>query len=334
MKMKQRKQWLTFISIVVVIGIGVAYAFMTSKSQVITETEVRNQLSSLYDAEVADVQITKDVYTVVITKSGSAYLVEMNPKNGEIFSLQPTEEQPVSKQAHSTSSNISNKEKELPSSTKPKSEPDSTNEQRTSTNISKPGTAKEDKSVSQDENRSKISAGRQKQETGTVEEQVSIEGLPIDETQPATPSGETVTQPTNTEAVAPNDTKQPSSEEKKDEQISAESTKETVSDSKGAPALIGENAITIATVNESKTDESAKETQPSTMYISKKKAVRIALEQYKGSFEKLSFEKKEDGGFYLVTLKDITSEKDSKEKQKATVQIHAISGKILSVTWE
>src|SRR4051794_30439741 len=101
MKMKQRTQWLTFISTVIVIGIGVTYVLMTSKSQVITETDVKHQLSALYDAEVADVRKTKDAYTAVITKSGSAYLVEMNPKNGEIFSLQPTEEQPISKQSKS-----------------------------------------------------------------------------------------------------------------------------------------------------------------------------------------------------------------------------------------
>ncbi|HWK22035.1 MAG TPA: PepSY domain-containing protein [Ureibacillus sp.] len=58
--------------------------------------------------------------------------------------------------------------------------------------------------------------------------------------------------------------------------------------------------------------------------ISKEKAKQIALSKLNGSVEFIIFEESSDGGYYLIEI-------DAKNKE-AIFQIHAISGKVLSVT--
>ncbi|MER2010640.1 MAG: PepSY domain-containing protein, partial [Psychrobacillus sp.] len=65
-------------------------------------------------------------------------------------------------------------------------------------------------------------------------------------------------------------------------------------------------------------------------------ATKIAQQQYKGTVDSNSFIKTNEGGYYLIVMQTADgNSKDSKDKKtKATIQVHAISGKILSVTWE
>lgn len=60
--------------------------------------------------------------------------------------------------------------------------------------------------------------------------------------------------------------------------------------------------------------------------ISKEQAKNIALSQLKGSVEYIVFEESTNGGYYLVEIET--------EEKSSVFQIHAISGKILSVTHE
>lgn len=72
--------------------------------------------------------------------------------------------------------------------------------------------------------------------------------------------------------------------------------------------------------------EKLKETTSSNAVITKKQAIKIAYGQLKGEVEYISYEKTSDGGYYLVEIEG--------HNEEATFQIHAISGKILSVTWD
>ncbi|MEK5040162.1 PepSY domain-containing protein [Sporosarcina sp. FSL K6-3457] len=65
-----------------------------------------------------------------------------------------------------------------------------------------------------------------------------------------------------------------------------------------------------------------------TVLISEKQAIKIALGQLKGEVEDIEFVQTSDGGYYLVEIDD------DDQDDEATFQIHAISGKILSVTWD
>ena len=59
--------------------------------------------------------------------------------------------------------------------------------------------------------------------------------------------------------------------------------------------------------------------------------MEIALGQLQGEVEYVVFEKTKDGGYYLVEIEQDNEESDDLE---AVFQIHAISGEIVSVTWD
>ncbi|MFC5605092.1 PepSY domain-containing protein [Sporosarcina koreensis] len=71
-----------------------------------------------------------------------------------------------------------------------------------------------------------------------------------------------------------------------------------------------------------------------TVLISEKKAEKIALSQLPagmiGKVDDVDFVNSADGGYYLVQI-DIDTADDMDE---VTYQIHAISGKVLTVTWD
>lgn len=60
--------------------------------------------------------------------------------------------------------------------------------------------------------------------------------------------------------------------------------------------------------------------------ITEQQAVQIALEQLKGEVDSVDFEETSEGGYYLVEIET--------QDDEATFQIHAVSGKVLSVTWD
>ena len=60
--------------------------------------------------------------------------------------------------------------------------------------------------------------------------------------------------------------------------------------------------------------------------ITKQQAIQIALKQLKGEVDSVDFEETSEGGYYLVEIET--------QEDEATFQIHAVSGKVLSVTWD
>lgn len=72
--------------------------------------------------------------------------------------------------------------------------------------------------------------------------------------------------------------------------------------------------------------EKEKETTSNQAVITKKQAIDIARRQLEGKVEYVSYEKTSDGGYYLVEIEG--------HDEEAIFQIHAISGEILSVTWD
>gem|GEM_PF-6404984 len=72
------------------------------------------------------------------------------------------------------------------------------------------------------------------------------------------------------------------------------------------------------------------QTPPKTVLLTEQQAIQIALRQLKGEVDDVDFIKTTDGGYYLVEIEiDVDDGPD-----EATYQIHAISGKIMSVTWD
>ncbi|GKV69021.1 hypothetical protein NCCP2716_15190 [Sporosarcina sp. NCCP-2716] len=72
------------------------------------------------------------------------------------------------------------------------------------------------------------------------------------------------------------------------------------------------------------------QTPPKTVLLTKQQAIQIALRQLNGEVDDVDFVKTTDGGYYLVEIEiDVDDGPD-----EATYQIHAISGKVMSVTWD
>jgi len=77
--------------------------------------------------------------------------------------------------------------------------------------------------------------------------------------------------------------------------------------------------------------EEKKEIPVENVLITKERAIEIALEQLRGEVDHVSFEHTDDGGYYLVEIEQDNEDSDDIE---AVFQIHAITGKILSVDWD
>jgi len=76
--------------------------------------------------------------------------------------------------------------------------------------------------------------------------------------------------------------------------------------------------------------ETVKETTGKNALITQEQAIKIALGQVESEkvdeVDDFSYVKTEDGGYYLIEI-------DTKDNREATFQIHAISGKIMTVSW-
>lgn len=102
--------------------------------------------------------------------------------------------------------------------------------------------------------------------------------------------------------------------------------------------VINEDKVQEGQATEQKSDETSTKTgQPleqKTVLISEKKAASIGMAQLPsgmvGEVDDIDFVKTTDGGYYLVQI-NIDTDDDLDE---VTYQIHAISGKVLTVTWD
>ncbi|MEK5067416.1 PepSY domain-containing protein [Sporosarcina sp. FSL K6-1508] len=85
--------------------------------------------------------------------------------------------------------------------------------------------------------------------------------------------------------------------------------------------------VTVDAITGKTISENAKETIGENVLITKEKAIAIAQKQLKGEVDDVSYEKTNDGGYYLIEI-------ESADDREGTFQIHAISGKVMSVTWD
>lgn len=118
--------------------------------------------------------------------------------------------------------------------------------------------------------------------------------------------------------------------------------KEPVKETKPAPGKIEKpkpNAGKAPAQSKPQTKPQAKPTKPAkapvkTVLISENQAAKIAMGQLPagmiGEVDDVDFEESKDGGYYLVQI-DIDTDDDLDE---VTYQIHAISGKVMTVTWD
>ncbi len=70
-----------------------------------------------------------------------------------------------------------------------------------------------------------------------------------------------------------------------------------------------------------------------TVLISKNEAIKIALTQMNGEVDDVEFVQTSEGGHYLVEI-EVDDDNDDERGDEAVYKIHAITGKVLHVSWE
>ena len=365
--LKSKKYLVVFAFVAVVAGIVMIVSIMQSNKQIISENEVRFQLEQMYDAKVAGVSMKKDVYKVVITKSETVYLVEMNAITGDVKSLEQLAQFAIEEEDGSEVVIDFPKERPIKSEEKPlpdtildlrrpkiieeiKSPTEGTSED-TSKSVLETAVASEKafiKSVKSATSILEVKDDKPMKDIikDAIKDVLNSESTKVEEKKESIKE-ETIkndvakvdpakTEPAKSESVKTESTK--SEEPKKEEPKKEESKKEEI---KKEETKKEEVQLTTSSENPpqsemKKPEAETKPEKPVTVLITEEQAIKTAQQQHKGTVESSSFVKTNEGGYYLIVMKTETDSKEStKEKNsKATIQVHAISGKILSVTWE
>lgn len=66
---------------------------------------------------------------------------------------------------------------------------------------------------------------------------------------------------------------------------------------------------------------------PPMQMVTKEHAVKVSLAKVPGTVEDVEYREEDDSRFYLVEI-------ETKDEREATVQVHAITGQIMSLTWD
>ncbi|QFF98138.1 hypothetical protein PB01_04505 [Psychrobacillus glaciei] len=367
MKFFKRKGFLfVFIAIIVAFGIGILLN-ITHNTQSISENEIRSQLEQMYDAEVAGVTMKQDVYHAVITKSGTFYLVEMNAVTGDVYSLEKTNEFDIDQQSDVSKDSAEGvEENTLEILEQPLLESsDETNSTAKVETVKLPTKIVITKKYQNEIMKSEISQPQKsvvmiapkglksiqtKVEEKATEEKQFKEEKPIKAViKDVLKSESSKTDEAKVEKDDVSNVEQIKTEVAKTEIVKEESALLETSKTEDAKAeeqqtlpiksLMIQSDAKKPDADSKKPDTDSKNDKAPTVLISEEQAIKTAQQQIKGTVESNSFVKTNEGGYYLIVMKVSLSDSDSKEgsktkQSKATIQVHAISGKILSVTWE
>lgn len=74
-------------------------------------------------------------------------------------------------------------------------------------------------------------------------------------------------------------------------------------------------------------DSTEKQTTTEQALIKREQAITIAKTQLTGEVQYTTYEETSDGGYYLIEI-------ESEDDREAVIQVHGVSGEILSVTWD
>lgn len=349
MEFFQKKKFLPiFIATIVVAGTTII-VYATKNHQSISENEVRSQLEQMYSAEVANLTMgqDQDTYEAIITKSGAIYMVEMNAVTGDVLSLTQTDEYIIKEKVRAADESVEIM-KDEPKTVVAKIE--SKNEEKLSAKTE----SKVVKEVKITVNPEKSKTVDDVKTTKTVEKSSvkTADTTPVKAEEKVTEQKDEKPIKNVIKEVIKDILKSDSSktEDEKVEQVKEDISKtetaksdvdktEEGSKTEVQPLVDGQKSLSSLAQSQqdvAKADTETKSAPAATVLISEEQAIKIAQQQYKGMKENISFVKTNEGGYYLILMKASAPESGTKEsgKGKATIQVHAISGKILSVTLE
>lgn len=343
---------------------------MSSDQLPITEKKIRTQLEQMYDADVAEVKKHEDVYEAIMAKNGQVYLVEVHASTGKVNSLEhtddfiiqevtvlPTEGMELIDEGHevsskkTTESKIEIVESHIVSSNgttklviieKPKNSP-------SNIKIVENPNIEDNKQVKPTANNETKAEEKPRKEVfkDAIKEVLASESTkPIENSKDDTKKDSKTESTNKTETIKAEASSTGKAESEKTDtatnSLRPEVAKPEISVSettvKTETSKTENSEVTVLKTEDKKTEVVEK---PVTVLITADEALKIANQQAKGVVESNSFVKTDEGGYYLIVItaskteetKD-TNGKEKKTKTKTTIQVHAISGKVLSVTLE
>jgi len=303
---KDKRWWIAGAVVILLILMFVMTLWWKSIAQAspaLTSTQAKNVVLKQYPGKVTETALNNGIYTVQLQSDQDMYQVQVNGNSGAIQSIQQIGQSAV---ATTTTPNSTTNTDSSNSS--------STNDSNSSSSaVTEPTTATNPTESTNDSSNSTNSS--------------SSEGSADTNSNPA-PSTDDSSSATTNEDNHRNDSGSDNNQPQVNEQPGVLTPDATVPPA-GAPVPPVDN-------REHKDDRKGKDKdknnapKPAPILILKEKdAERIALTQVPGKVDDTDYEDDEDKGqsYYLVDI-------DTPDEREATVQINAVSGAVMSVTWD
>ncbi len=298
---KDRRWWIAGAVVILLILMFLMTLWWKSIAQaspVLTSTQAKNVVLKQYPGKVTETALNNGIYTVQLQSDQGMYQVQVNGNSGAIQSIQQIGQSTVA----TTTPNSTNTT-------------DSSSSDSSSSTATEPTTSTTTPATTDSSNSTNTSSAEDSTDTSDTTSTLT-------ESSPPTSTTENKDSSNDNSGIANN---QPPSNDQP-----AMGTLDPNQPPVGAPASPEDQ-------RDRKDDRKDKEkpkdknnsSKPPVLILKEKDAERIALTQVPGKVDDTDYEDDEDKGqsYYLVDI-------DTPDEREATVQVNAISGAVMSVTWD
>lgn len=308
---KDRRWWIAGAVVILLILMFLMTLWWKSIAQaspVLTSTQAKNVVLKQYPGKVTETALNNGIYTVQLQSAQGMYQVQVNGNSGAIQSIQ-----------------------QIGQSTVATTTPDSTGTTDSSSSGSSSSTATEpttstSTSTTDDSNSTNTSSS---EDTSSTEDSTDTSDTTSTPTASSPPTSTNENNDNHNENNSNNNGGIANNQPQANEQP-AIGTPNPNQPSAGAPVPPEDQRDR---QEDRKDKQKAKDknnaAKPPVFILKEKEAERIALAQVPGKVDDTDYEDDEDKGqsYYLVDI-------DTPDEREATVQVNAISGAVMSVTWD
>lgn len=299
---KDRRWWIAGAVVILLILMFLMTLWWKSIAQaspVLTSTQAKNVVLKQYPGKVTETALNNGIYTVQLQSDQGMYQVQVNGNSGAIQSIQQIGKSTVATTTPNSTSTTdsSSSDSSSPAVTEPTT---STSTPSTTDNSNSTNTSSEDSTSTNDAPSTPTTPAPSASTTENNDNHNDNSGISNNEPQANDQPAIGTPGPNQPPVVAP-----ASPEDQRDRKDNRKDKEKEKGKDKN---------------NSSK---------PPVLILKEKDAERIALTQVPGKVDDTDYEDDEDKGqsYYLVDI-------DTPDEREATVQVNAISGAVMSVTWD
>lgn len=298
---KDRRWWIAGAVVILLILMFLMTLWWKSIAQaspVLTSTQAKNVVLKQYPGKVTETALNNGIYTVQLQSDQGMYQVQVNGNSGAIQSIQQIGQSTVATTTPNSTNPTDSSSSDLSSSTATEPTTSTTTPATTDSSNSTNTSSAEDSTDTSDNTSTPTESSPPTSTTENKDSSNDNSGIannqPPVNDQPAMDTPDPNQPPVGVPA-SPEDQR-----DRKDDRKNKEKPKDKNHSSK-----------------------------PPVLILKEKDAERIALTQVPGKVDDTDYEDDEDKGqsYYLVDI-------DTPDEREATVQVNAISGAVMSVTWD